>query len=62
VRGIAVHLAARVAEIAQAGEVLVTSTTKDLVEGSGITFAEHGEWSFKGFDTARRVYAALSSS
>jgi class 3 adenylate cyclase/tetratricopeptide (TPR) repeat protein len=62
VRGIAVHLAARVADVAQAGEVLVTSTTKDLVEGSGIAFAEHGEWSFKGFDTPRRVFAALSTS
>jgi DNA-binding SARP family transcriptional activator/pimeloyl-ACP methyl ester carboxylesterase/predicted ATPase/type II secretory pathway predicted ATPase ExeA len=60
VRGIAVHLAARVAAEAGAREVLVTSTTRDLVEGSGIAFAERGERQLKGFDTPRRLYAALS--
>ena len=62
VRGIAVHLAARVAAEAGGGEVLVTSTTHDLVEGSGITFAERGERLFRGFDAPRRVYAALGAS
>ena len=57
VRGIAVHLAARVAAEADGGEVLVTSTTHDLVEGSGITFAPRGERLFRGFETPRRVYA-----
>ena len=62
VRGIAVHLAARVAAEADGGEVLVTSTTHDLVEGSGITFAPRGERLFRGFDAPRRVYAALGTS
>jgi DNA-binding SARP family transcriptional activator/class 3 adenylate cyclase/predicted ATPase len=59
VRGIAVHLAARVAAEAEAGEVLVTSTTRDLVEGSGLSFGERGERRLKGFDAPRRLYAVL---
>jgi class 3 adenylate cyclase len=42
VRGIAVHIGARVAAEAGAGEVLVSSTVKDLVAGSGIRFADRG--------------------
>ena len=41
--GIAVHIGARVAGSAQAGEVLVSSTVKDLVAGSGIEFEDRGE-------------------
>jgi class 3 adenylate cyclase/pimeloyl-ACP methyl ester carboxylesterase len=46
--GIAVHIGARVAALASAGEVLVTSTVRDLVAGSGIVFADHGRHSLKG--------------
>jgi class 3 adenylate cyclase len=42
VGGIAVHLAARVGSAAQPNEVLVTSTVKDLVAGSGIEFEDRG--------------------
>src|SRR5947207_399438 len=42
VGGIAVHIAARVSDLAGSGDVLVTSTVKDLVAGSGIAFAERG--------------------
>ena len=41
--GIAVHIGARVAASAHAGEVLVSSTVKDLVAGSGIEFEDRGE-------------------
>lgn len=48
VRGIAVHIAARVANYGTAGEVVVTRTVKDLVAGSGIAFDEVGEKTLKG--------------
>jgi pimeloyl-ACP methyl ester carboxylesterase len=48
VRGIAVHIGARVASMAGAGEVLVSSTVKDLVAGSGIDFEAIGSHSLKG--------------
>jgi len=48
VRGIAVHIAARVAAQAQANECLVTRTVKDLVAGAGICFTERGKRDLKG--------------
>ena len=58
VRGIAVHIAARVAAAAGAGEVLVSSTVKDIVAGSGIVFAERGEHELAGVPGAWRLFAA----
>jgi class 3 adenylate cyclase len=58
VRGIAVHLATRVAAAAAPGEVLVTTTTHDIVAGSGLAFDDRGERALKGFDTPRRLFAA----
>ena len=46
--GIAVHIGARVASAAGAGQILVTSTIRDLVGGSGLTFREIGSRSLKG--------------
>jgi class 3 adenylate cyclase len=46
--GIAVHIGARVATLAGAGEVLVTSTVRDLVAGSGIVFTDFGRYGLKG--------------
>jgi class 3 adenylate cyclase len=57
--GIAVHLGARVMSLASAGEVLVSSTTHDLVAGSGLEFEDRGEHELKGIAGPRRVYAAL---
>lgn len=54
--GIAVHMAARVGEMASPDEVLVTSTVRDLVAGSGIQFEDRGSHQFKGLAEARRVY------
>ena len=57
-RGIAVHVGARVMSLARAGEVLVSSTTRDLVAGSGLDFDDRGEHELKGVEGPRRVYAA----
>ena len=57
VSGIAVHLAARVMAESQPGELLVTSTVRDLVAGSGIKFTDHGLHSLKGIEEARHLYS-----
>ena len=57
VGGIAVHIGARVAKEAQPGEVLVSSTVKDLVAGSGLRFRERGSAELKGLSEAWRLYA-----
>jgi class 3 adenylate cyclase len=55
--GIAVHIGARVASLAGPGEVLVSSTVKDLVAGSGLGFADRGVQSLKGVPGEWRLYA-----
>ncbi len=60
--GIAVHIAARIAGIAEAREVLVSSTVKDLVAGSDIAFADRGETPLKGVPGAWRLYAVDDST
>jgi pimeloyl-ACP methyl ester carboxylesterase/class 3 adenylate cyclase len=57
VGGIAVHIGARVAGLADSGEVLVSSTVKDLVVGSGLTFADRGAHSLKGAPGEWRLYS-----
>jgi class 3 adenylate cyclase len=57
VGGIAVHIGARVAKEAQPGEVLVSSTVRDLVAGSGLRFREHGTATLKGVGEDWRLYA-----
>jgi class 3 adenylate cyclase len=57
VGGIAVHIGARVAKEAQSGEVLVSSTVKDLVAGSGLRFRERGSAELKGVPEEWRLYA-----
>jgi pimeloyl-ACP methyl ester carboxylesterase len=56
--GIAVHIAARVAALAGADEVFVSSTVKDLVAGSGIQFEERGVHALKGVPDEWRIFAA----
>ena len=55
--GVAVHIAARVSALAGPSEVLVSSTVKDLVAGSGLAFAERGEHELKGVTGTWRLYA-----
>ena len=54
--GIAVHIGARIAALAAPGEVLVSSTVKDLVAGSGLAFAEHGRHALRGVPGAWSVF------
>jgi hypothetical protein len=55
--GIAVPVGARVADAAQPGEVLVSSTVKDLVAGSGLEFDDRGVHELKGVPGEWRLYA-----
>jgi class 3 adenylate cyclase len=57
VGGIAVHIGARVASLARAGEVLVSNTVKDLVAGSGIAFEDRGTRTLKGVPGDWRLFA-----
>jgi class 3 adenylate cyclase len=59
VRGIAVHIASRVAHIGGAGDVLVSRTVKDLVAGSGIKFEDFGMHTLKGIPEAWQVFRAI---
>jgi pimeloyl-ACP methyl ester carboxylesterase len=56
--GIAVHIAARVAATAETDEVMVSSTVKDLVAGSGLEFADRGSHMLKGLPGEWRLFAA----
>jgi len=58
--GIAVHIGARVAGLAGAGEILVSNTAKDLVAGSGLLFEDRGTHILKGVPGEWRLYAAFS--
>jgi class 3 adenylate cyclase len=58
VGGIAVHIGARVAANAEPGEVLVSSTVKDLVAGSGVRFVERGVNTLKGVPGKWRLFSA----
>jgi class 3 adenylate cyclase len=60
--GLAVNIGARVAARAGAGEVLVTSTVKDLVAGSGIEFEDRGAAELKGVPGEWRLYAVADAA
>jgi class 3 adenylate cyclase len=55
--GIAVNTAARVAQAARPGEVLVTRTARDLVAGADLSFADRGEHDLKGVPGSWKLYA-----
>lgn len=56
VGGIAVHVGARIAALARASEVLVSSTVRDLVAGSGLLFGDHSNQSLKGIPGEWRIF------
>jgi class 3 adenylate cyclase len=60
VRGIAVHVASRVASLASPSEVLVSRTVKDLVAGSGIQFGERGRHLLHGLQEPMELYTAAT--
>jgi class 3 adenylate cyclase len=57
--GVAVHIGARVAAAAGPGEVLVSSTVRELIAGSGIELADRGLHVLKGVEDERRLYAVV---
>jgi class 3 adenylate cyclase len=59
IRGIAVHIGARVAALAGPGRVLVSQTVKDLVAGSGLVFQDAGEHDLKGVPDRWRLYRVV---
>ena len=59
VGGIAVHTGARVAALAQPGDVLVSRTVRDLVAGSGLTFEDRGINHLKGVEGDWQLYAVI---
>jgi class 3 adenylate cyclase len=58
VRGIAVHIGARVAAAARAGEVLTSTTVKDLVAGSGLRFIDRGVHLLRGVSGEWKLFGA----
>ena len=56
--GIALHVGARVAALAEAGEVLVSQTVRDLMAGSDLRFEDRGLHALKGVEGERHLYAA----
>lgn len=62
VRGVAVHLAARILGLANAGETLVSSTTRDLADGSQMAFEERGRHELKGISGSREIFALIDAT
>jgi class 3 adenylate cyclase len=62
VRGVAVHAAARIAALAAPGEVLISSTTHDLLAGSGLAFADRGSHELKGLTGERQLFALVAGT
>ncbi len=56
-RGVGVHAAARVAALAGPGEVLLSGTTRELLDGSGLVLEPRGEHELKGLSGARPIFA-----
>jgi len=62
IRGVAVHMAARVMAAAGPGQVLVSATTHELLAGSGLEFRDAGTHELKGITSARQLYALVPSA
>jgi class 3 adenylate cyclase len=56
VRGVAVHTAARIMALAGSDEVVISSTTRDLLEGSGLILEDAGVHELKGLSGPRQVF------
>ncbi len=59
--GLAIHIAARVSSVADAGEILVSRTVKDIVSGSGIEFEDFGIRSFKGVPDEWQLFKVVAA-
>jgi len=60
--GIAVHMAARVAGIAEPGETVVSSTVRDLVAGSGLRFRDRGLHELRGLPEKLHLYSLVTTA
>jgi class 3 adenylate cyclase len=61
IRGLAVHAAARVMSLGGADDVMISSTTRDLLEGSNLDLEEAGTHDLKGLPGPRRIYRLVRS-
>ena len=61
-RGLTIHAAARIMSLAGPDEVLVSSTTNDLLDGSGLILEDAGTYEMKGLTGARRVFRLSPAS
>jgi len=61
-RGLAVHIAMRVASLAGAGEVMVSGTSATLLEGSGLSLTDAGEHELKGVEGKRRLFRLVAEA
>ena len=59
IRGIAVHIGARIGALAGPSEILVSQTVKDLVSGSGLSFENAGEHELKGVPDRWHLYRVV---
>ena len=59
--GIAVHIAARIAALAEGGQVLVSRTVRDLVAGSNLRLEERGAYALKGLKESMPLFAVAPS-
>lgn len=59
-RGVTVHAAARVSALAGPGEVLISGTTRDLLDGSGLAFEDRGAHELKGLTGPRQIFALVT--
>ena len=59
VRGLAIHATARVMSLAGPGEVLVSATTAELLEGSGVTLEDAGSHELKGLSGSRQLFRVV---
>jgi class 3 adenylate cyclase len=62
VRGVAVHVASRIMDAAQPGEVLVSGVTRELLAGSSLLFESRGQHRLKGIDGERELFALEAPS
>ncbi len=60
IRGVAVHIAARVMSLAGPGEVLISSVLRDLLAGAGLQFESRGQHSLKGIEGQREIFVLVS--
>jgi class 3 adenylate cyclase len=60
IRGLAVHETARIMALGAGGEILVSSTTRELAAGLGLSYEDRGVHQLKGIATPRHVFALVA--